>query len=162
MTNDNLSSSNRMVVVWCVYCAGLFLPGLGQLSAADATAEFLGCLVALEVPWFSNMARYSPRSEGGTVQAVLTVGSKGEVRSLALEGGNIALQTDVQIAVTDSRFRPACAGRQFAVKFTYIFVEPPHEHGFPSVRFEPPNHFVLRARRLPTRIEPPRPTPERQ
>jgi hypothetical protein len=113
----------------------------------------LGCVKSLEVPTRGLFAARAGVS--GTVEVAVEVGKDGQPEKWGLMGDNQILKGEAQVAVSLSRFLPACEGRMVKIVFAFTLEDPPSDSILPpAVRFIPPNRFELTFRRVKPNLDP--------
>jgi hypothetical protein len=85
---------------------------------------------------------------------MVQIGTKGRLAKLKLTGGNMALQSEVRVAMNLSRFAAECQGQAIEFVFTFKLEDPATSTIVPpAVHFVPPNRFILTFRRVRQNIE---------
>ena len=105
----------------------------------------LGCIKDLMVPRYNLYARRS--ATGGTVKAIVTIGSSTKPAKIELQATDQDLAEEVRAYLTrETTYSEACEGKLVELLFTFR-LEGEAEWDPPVfVRFQPPNHFIIISR----------------
>lgn len=131
---------------YCRLALGTFglLCGLVPRSYAQGEPG-LSCIKDMMVPSYSYLARRSPN--GGTVQALISLGKDGIPKSIEVSGADADIRQEVRdFLSTEATFMPACGGRTVELVFTFQLEGKPEATPPVFVRFRAPNHFVIISR----------------
>jgi hypothetical protein len=118
-----------------------------SLDAQTPSYEALKCIVRLEIPTYTPLARGAEKT--GTVDATIHL-NPGSLRTrIDVHGPDPKLEDEVRAFLEDSLFTPECKVRRLRLLFTYILkgsaVDSPP---IPAISFEPPNRFIVATRPL--------------
>jgi len=117
----------------------------GQPDCLAAASKDLGCVERMKIPGYSFIARRSPK--GGTVRAVVTVGSAGKAGSIDFGTSDANLAEEVRgYLSSETKYSEGCEGKTVELLFTFRLEG--EAEWTPPVFFEfrPPNHFIIKSR----------------
>jgi len=134
---ENWSSILLLTAALCLWAAG---------AEAAAPASICECVAELRMPAFSSLARST--SPSVTVDVQLQLDSAGRIQSTLFQGGDEGHHADINIALSQSKFVPACFGKALTMRFTFEIAGEPREYSTVLVTFRGPNHFVLQTHPL--------------
>ena len=115
------------------------LPLMAALQLGLGQDRFMKCVAEIE-PEFGLAARRSP---GGTVKAVVQLDKGARIQSITTSGADIDLAQQVRTILADTSFHRSCEGKSVEIVFTFQLEGTPTNHPKTTLRFRPPNHFVL-------------------
>lgn len=120
----------------------------------------LVCTTSLMLPTHGILAATATASGVVTTEGKIAV--DGEIADLEIHGGDLALQSEVRIAMQLSKFAARCKGRKVRFIFSFTLQDPPTDSILPpEVHFLPPNRFELTFRRRKPNLDPAGPPPKR-
>jgi hypothetical protein len=121
---------------WWVYVFMIVLH-----SSCAAAPGNLDCIKEIELPRYSFIARRSP---GGTVKAVVRIGPHGKATIVTTPNADKDLSEEVRDTLTDgTSYLESCNGQELELVFTFRIEGPAVEYPMTTIRFHPPNHFII-------------------
>jgi hypothetical protein len=118
----------------------LLFIGLTPLSAGPNS---LDCVKDMEIPQKHTLVAYTT----GNVEAVVTVGSYGRLKSVDIKSPNIQLRTEVEFYLRyHTVYSPSCRGQRVNFSFTYAIEGPLADELSTTLHFLPPNRFLVVSR----------------
>jgi len=99
----------------------------------------------MQIPPYSSTARRS--TVGGDVKAVIRIGVSGKIDKLSVTSTDSNLVEAVEpILRNRTTYSESCAGKEFELLFTFRLEGKPEANPPETVRFQPPNHFIITSR----------------
>lgn len=109
--------------------------------AQQQEEQNLHCLLELELPRFSTAFAVP---QGGTVEASVAIGWKGEATDIEYKASNRTLQLEVSAYLRQkAKYDPQCVGKEVKLRFTFKVEGEETHYPCPTTRFRPPNHFII-------------------
>ena len=116
-----------------------------QGSPGEKEGTLVDCVTDMMIPAYGHVARRS--KTGGSVRAVVTVGSSGAAEAIHITSVDEDLADEVRAYLKNATtYNPGCGGKQVNLLFTFeLSGEPQHDPPV-WVRFLPPNRFIIMSR----------------
>jgi hypothetical protein len=100
------------------------------------------CIKEMELPGYSFVARRVPK--GGTVRAIVKIGKNGKPIAISTPNSDENLAEEVRDKLTDTTsYLESCQGKIVELLFTFRLEGKPVGNPATTVRFQPPNRFII-------------------
>jgi TonB family protein len=124
-----------------VIANALMTVGLVLSASSSSEPVWVSCSSQFHLPEYPPIARFARVT--GTAIAHIKLAAQGRLADVKVEEVPRVLQRAVETSIRTSEFLPACAGREFTMRYTFRIEGTPTDRDALSIAVRPPNEILV-------------------